>query len=88
MNEERYEAGFRPFICIYPGIKRWMERNDMNVSMLSKKSKIPVNTLWCNFSGKSDPRMYTIRRILETTGLTFEQAFGEQINQREAREER
>lgn len=77
-----------PFACIFPGLKAWMQRNDWNVSRLADEADLFPNTLSNNLSGNTDMKMYTIRRILEITGLTFEQAFGEVITPEKARKER
>ena len=77
-----------PFACIFPGLKAWMQRNDWNVSRLADEADLFSNTLSNNLSGRTEMKMYTIRRILEITGLTFEQAFGEVITPEEARKER
>ncbi len=65
-----------------------MQRNDWNMSRLAHEAKLYPNTICNNLSGNTEMKMYTIRRILEITGLTFEQAFGEVITQEEARKER
>lgn len=77
-----------PFACIFPGLKAWMQRNDWNVSRLADEADLFSNTLSNNLSGRTEMKMYTIRRILEITGLTFEQAFGEVITPEKARKER
>ena len=65
-----------------------MQRNDWNVRRLADEADLFPNTLSNNLSGNTEMKMYTIRRILEITGLTFEQAFGEVITPEEARKER
>lgn len=80
--------GCLPFACVYPGLKAWMRRNDWNVSRLADAADLFSNTLSNNLSGRTEIKMYTIRKILETTGLTFEEAFGEQITPEKARKER
>lgn len=65
-----------------------MQRNDWNVSRLADEADLFPNTLSNNLSGNTEMKMYTIRRILDITGLTFEQAFGEVITPEKAREER
>ena len=77
-----------PFACIFPGLKAWMQRNDWNVSRLADEADFFPNTLSNNLSGNTEMKMHTIRRILEITGLTFEQAFGEVVTPEEARKER
>ena len=80
--------GFKEFVCIYPGLKLWMQRNEWNVYRLAHEAGLPYSTLYQNMSGNTEMKMYTIRRILKATGLTFEQAFGEELTPEEAREER
>ena len=80
--------GCGKFVCIYPGLKLWMERNDWNVYRLAYETGLHPSTLAQNLNGKAEMKMYTIRRILKATDLTFEQAFGEVITPKEAREER
>lgn len=81
----RQERGYREIICIYPGLKLWMWDNDWNACRLAQEAGVPESTLSQNLKGNTDMKMYTIRRILAVTGLTFEQAFGERISQDEAR---
>ena len=81
----RQERGFQEIICIYPGLKLWMWDNDWNTCRLAQEAGVHENTLSDNLRGNTDMKMCTIRRILDATGLTFEQAFGERISQDEAR---
>ena len=59
--------------------------NDWNICKLARETGVHENTLSDNLRGNTDMKMCTIRRILDATGLTFEQAFGERISQDEAR---
>ena len=81
----RQDRGYREIICIYPGLKLWMWDNDWNTCRLAQEAGVHENTLSDNLRGNTDMKMCTIRRILDATGLTFEQAFGERISQDEAR---
>ena len=81
----RQERGFQEIICIWPGIKLWMWDKDVNMIKFAELVGVHVNTISANFRGLTDMRMYTVRRILEVTGLTFEQAFGKQLTPEEAR---
>lgn len=81
----RQERGFQEIICIYPGLKLWMWDHDWNTCRLAQEAGVHENTLYQNIRGNTDMKMCTIRRILDATGLTFEQAFGERISQDEAR---
>ena len=58
--------------------------NDWNACRLAQEAGVHENTLYQNLMGNTDIKMYTIRRILAVTGLTFEQAFGERISQEDA----
>ena len=86
MGHEK-KRGYKEFICIYPGIKLWMRENDMNIRTLAEKIGAHPKTLGLNFRGLTEMSMFTIRRILEITGLTFEQAFGKMITPQEVRQE-
>lgn len=81
----KQETGYREIICIYPRLKLWMWDNDWNACRLAREAGVHENTLYQNLMGNTDMKMCTIRRILDATGLTFEQAFGERISQDEAR---
>ena len=90
MNTTEYKRqyGYSSFICIYPGLKAWMEFHDWNMTRLAKEAYITRSTLAKNLIGINSMSMYTIRQIMSVTGLTFEQAFGEVITVEEARKER
>ena len=81
----RQERGFKEIICIYPGLKLWMWDNDVNMIKFAELVGVHVHTISANFRGLTDMRMYTVRRILKVTGLTFEQAFGVELTPEEAR---
>ena len=59
--------------------------NDVNMIKFAELVGVHVNTISANFRGLTDMRMYTVRRILKVTGLTFEQAFGVEQTPEEAR---
>lgn len=77
-----------PFACVYPRLKAWMQRNDWNASRLADEAGIFYNTHSNNLTGRTEMSMYTIRKVLEATGLTFEEAFGDRISPEKARAER
>lgn len=62
--------------CIYPGIKDWLEQNDVSAFQLSKMMgmRSPTN-LYDLLTGKHTPRKDMIDRLLIATGMTYEQAF-------------
>ena len=80
--------GFRKFACIYPGLKLWMQRNNWNACRLAQEAGLYQSTIIDNLNGTTEMKMHTIRRILKATGLTFEQAFGEELTPEKAREDR
>lgn len=61
--------------CIYPNIRKFLIQEMLTGHSFSNKSGISYATLHHALTGKTDPRKETIDRILEFTGLTYEQAF-------------
>lgn len=63
--------------CIYPGIARWMSENEMNGCQFNKKLGIfsRSSLLYDRLEGKTQFKVDEIKRILEMTGMTFEEAF-------------
>ena len=65
----------------FSGLNEWIFDNDVNLRELSERTGIPMVTLNSNFgfapSRVSDPAKHNIDIILDFTGLTYEQAFGE-----------
>lgn len=61
--------------CIYPNIRKFLIQEGLTCHGFSNKTGIAYTTLHHALTGKTDPRKETIDRILECTGLTYEQAF-------------
>lgn len=68
------------FVCIYPGLKKWMMDNEYSCPRFINDSGLPVhiNTFYSCITGKSTFNINVIKCILAFTGLTFEEAFGEE----------
>ena len=67
---------YRPFKCIFPGLGTWMHMNGWGIKELAAHTGIAYQTIRSNLTGKHEFGMYAIDRVLEATGLTYEQAFG------------
>lgn len=62
---------------VYPGIAKWLAKNNMTIEALNKKARLnSFAHLWNILNGVIDPRKKTIDKILAATGLTYEEAFG------------
>lgn len=65
----------------YKGINNWMDENEMTINSLRKKlygSGYVKYNLYDKLSGKTKLNINDIIAILNMTGMTFEQAFGEE----------
>ena len=67
--------------CAYPGLKRWMIDHEINRNQLAKAIKPEKSACWIyeKLHGSGSFSITEIRAILDYTGLSFEQAFGEVI---------
>lgn len=66
---------------VYPGLARWMRINGVSMRGLSQKCGMGNNdTISRTLRGKTVPTMNTIGKILKATGLTYEEAFGQEEN--------
>lgn len=73
----------KPSMCIYPGLRNWMNANKVSMAELVRRcGYVPYSGNRSNFrdylNGRHDLRKPTIDKILEITGMTYEQAFGEE----------
>ena len=60
---------------IYPNIKRWMKDNRLLAQNFAKLLGCGSATVGKYLSGKAQPNKQTIDKILEVTGMTYEEAF-------------
>lgn len=65
---------------MYPAIRRALRRKGMSVYELSRSTGICVATLYRAVRPNENPNKKTIDAILAATGLTYEEAFGEEAN--------
>lgn len=63
---------------MYPAIWRALRRKGISISEISRKTKISNATLYRAVSPNGNPNKRTIDAILAVTGLTYEDAFGEE----------
>lgn len=63
---------------IYPNVDRWMRINDVDCVALAKQMGVVHGTVYHMLSG-GNPTKFVIDRLLEVTGLTYEQAFREEV---------
>ena len=71
--------------CIYRGIANWMQENECGYACLAMKTGLTQLTIFNVLTGKRDSHKKTIDSILEVTGLTYEEAFGELKSEPEER---
>lgn len=62
-------------VCVYPGLRKWVADNDYTVREVSELTGINQRTLYSYFVGSMHPPVLVIQRILEVTGMSFEEAF-------------
>lgn len=60
---------------IYPNIKQWMRHNRITICHLSELLGCHKATLGRYLSGKAQPDKTIIDKILEVTGMNYEEAF-------------
>lgn len=61
--------------CIYPAIRKYMEKNRMTYGRFASLCGLSPMSLYRNLTGDSTPLKKTIDRVLEVTGMTYEEAF-------------
>ena len=61
--------------CIYPGLRRWIEKNDYSAREVAEVTGLSQRRLYSWLSGATNPPVLAIKRILEVTGMNFEEAF-------------
>lgn len=64
-------------VPVYKGIAKWMTENDVSCYKFSALCGLEHNNMMNILKGKHNPSKYTIDSILDVTGLTYENAFGE-----------
>lgn len=62
-------------IIKYPNIEKWMRENQCNMKRLSDLTGMGVMRIRRGLCGEIDMHKSTIDKILEVTGMTYEEAF-------------
>lgn len=81
-NKKRRSAVVTPEKCIYIGLRKWMNKNDVSVTEMTRKmygNSTPVNYHHVRemLAGKLNMRKLDIDKIIKITGLTYEELFEE-----------
>ena len=77
---EKACAGRKISKCIFPGIVNWLYKNEMTLKELCNGINcMCVTAFYQKMHGEKELKMSQIRAILAFTGMTFEEAFGEEI---------
>ena len=63
---------------IYPGILTYMDDHGLSFKKFSDLTGIPITTLAYSMSGDRGTSKFVIDAILKATGMTYEEAFGEE----------
>lgn len=71
----RKKAPPRKYKVIYPNLLKWIDNNGMTALDFSAYIDIQMSSLLHIIYGFSVPRKDTIDKILEATGMTYEEAF-------------
>ena len=61
----------------YPAIEVYMIKNELSLRQFAEKCGIPTSTMCRLLKGKTEPTKSTIDKILNETGMTYEQCFRE-----------
>lgn len=64
---------------VYPGLEKYIQDHEMTLKAFSESIGISYSHTACILHGLREPYMSSIRKILKTTGLTFDEAFGVDI---------
>lgn len=62
----------------YPRIEKYMNDNELKLAGLAKLCNIPYPTMWRIAEGKREISKSNIDKILNVTGLTYEECFAEE----------
>ena len=63
---------------IYPNIKKWAIAHNKTPHQIYMDINCSKSTKWLTVHGSYGPSLESIKKILNYTGLTFEEAFGDQ----------
>lgn len=69
----RHKAG--EYNYIYPNVNKYMKDNKISLMEMYRKTGINYNQLHRIFYGESNPSKKTIDKLLDYTGMTYEEMF-------------
>lgn len=64
---------------VYPGVAAWLDRNNVTVCGLAKRMGYDYRMqagVYKALAGKAMPNLRMVLKLLDATGMTFEEAFG------------
>lgn len=61
--------------CVYPGLKKWMAENKCTSKELASRCAMTASHMSNILTNKRGIKKLTIDRILDATGLSYEEAF-------------
>lgn len=64
--------------CKYAGIKEWLRKNGMSQRAFAKRLYMSEGTLRAYLSGKINVKKSVIDKMLEITGMSYEECFREE----------
>lgn len=64
--------------CRYKNLVVWMAINRISMKKMAKMMNVGYVTFWYYITGKTEIKISAIRKILEITGMSFEEAFAEE----------
>lgn len=77
---EKARAGRKISKCVFPGIANWLYKNETTLKELCEGVNCMCGTaFYQKMHGEKELKMSQIKAILAFTGMTFEEAFGEQF---------
>lgn len=65
---------------VHQGLVQWMNDNECSRSKLAKMTGLSDGTIRALLAGDRYPHGYTVEKILEATGLTYEEAFTRKVD--------
>lgn len=64
--------------CIYKNLIVWMAVHRVSMKKMAEMLNVGYGTFWYYITGKTEIKIGAIRKILEITGMSFEEAFAEE----------
>ena len=93
LSRERIRQLFSPIMerdmrkrngCIYPNFASWLKEKDLSYNKFAEMAGISGQQVSLVMSGKGNPTKIWIDKILEVTGMTYEECFAKEKAPEEA----